>query len=243
MEQYAGNLEGLVEERTSDYLKQKKRAEDLLYMMLPMSVAEQLMEGKTVEAVKFENVTIYFSDICGFAQLSAESSPMEVVDLLNDLYTTFDTIIDTLDVYKVETIGDAYMVVSGLPQPNGNLHAREICRMALKLLTAARNFKIRHRPKDQLNLRIGIHSGPVCAGIVGRKMPRYCLFGDTVNTASRMQSNGEAMKIHVSPQTKEILSIFGNFQLKLRGPVNMKGKGEIVTWWLTGEINSDQMGN
>ncbi|ESN97917.1 hypothetical protein HELRODRAFT_114062 [Helobdella robusta] len=239
MEQYACNLEGLVEEKTSDYLKQKKRAEDLLYMMLPRSVAEQLMEGKAVEAVKFESVTIYFSDICGFTQLSAESSPMEVVDLLNDLYTTFDTIIEMLDVYKVETIGDAYMVVSGLPQPNGNLHAREISRMALKLLVAVRSFKIRHRPKDQLNLRIGIHSGPVCAGIVGRKMPRYCLFGDTVNTASRMESNGEPLKIHVSPDTKKLLDTFGTFQLKLRGSVTMKGKGDITTWWLLGENTND----
>lgn len=239
MEQYACNLEGLVEERTADYLKQKKRAEDLLYMMLPVSVAEQLLEGHTVEAVKFESVTIYFSDICGFTKLSAESTPMQVVDLLNDLYTTFDTIIETLDVYKVETIGDAYMVVSGLPIVNGLNHAKEICRMSLRLLNAVKSFKIRHRPKEQLMLRIGIHSGPVCAGIVGRKMPRYCLFGDTVNTASRMESNGEALKIHVSPQTKEILDIFGTFVLELRGPVAMKGKGEIVTWWLLGETNPD----
>lgn len=239
MEQYACNLEGLVEERTADYLKQKKRAEDLLYMMLPISVAEQLMEGRSVAAVKFESVSIYFSDICGFTQLSAESSPMEVVDLLNDLYTTFDSIIDTLDVYKVETIGDAYMVVSGLPQPNGNLHAREISRMALKLLIAVSSFKIRHRPKDQLNLRIGIHSGPVCAGIVGRKMPRYCLFGDTVNTASRMESNGEPLKIHVSAETKNILDTFQTFQLKLRGPIPIKGKGEMTTWWLLGETHQD----
>lgn len=239
MEQYAYNLEALVEERTADYLQQKKRAEDLLYMMLPRSVAVQLMQGETVQAEKFECVTIYFSDICDFTALSSDSTPMQVVDLLNDLYTTFDSIIGLFDVYKVETIGDAYFIVSGLPVRNGTLHVREIARAALTLLNAVKSFKIRHRPLEQLKLRIGIHSGPVCAGIVGMKMPRYCLIGDTVNTASRMESNGEPLKIHVSSRTKELLDSFSSFVLELRGSVPMKGKGELITWWLQGEINPD----
>ncbi|BFZ14046.1 hypothetical protein BsWGS_17085 [Bradybaena similaris] len=238
MEQYANNLEALVEERTSDYLQEKKKAEELLYNMLPRFVASQLIRGETVSAEWYDGVTIYFSDICGFTSLSAESTPMQVVDLLNDLYTCFDSIVEHFDVYKVETIGDAYMVVSGLPVRNGNLHAREIARMSLALLDAVFKFKIRHRPGDQLKLRIGIHSGPVCAGVVGLKMPRYCLFGDTVNTSSRMESNGLPLRIHVSPFTKELLDQFGTFHLEMRGAVEMKGKGTVVTYWLLGEDNS-----
>uniref|UniRef100_A0A663N7A5 Guanylate cyclase n=1 Tax=Athene cunicularia TaxID=194338 RepID=A0A663N7A5_ATHCN len=230
MEQYANNLEKLVEERTQAYLEEKRKAENLLYQILPHSVAEQLKRGETVRAEAFDSVTIYFSDIVGFTALSAESTPMQVVTLLNDLYTCFDAIIDNFDVYKVETIGDAYMVVSGLPVRNGKLHAREIVRMALALLEAVKTFKIRHRPNDQLHLRIGIHTGPVCAGVVGLKMPRYCLFGDTVNTASRMESNGQALKIHVSSTTKEVLDEFGCFELELRGDVEMK----VIRAWAWG---------
>uniref|UniRef100_A0A8C2DJR7 Guanylate cyclase n=1 Tax=Cyprinus carpio TaxID=7962 RepID=A0A8C2DJR7_CYPCA len=235
MEQYANNLENLVEERTQAYLEEKRKAENLLYQILPHSVAEQLKRGETVQAEAFDSVTIYFSDIVGFTSMSAESTPLQVVTLLNDLYTCFDAIIDNFDVYKVETIGDAYMVVSGLPVRNGKLHAREIASMSLALLEQVKTFKIRHIPNNQLRLRIGIHTGPVCAGVVGLKMPRYCLFGDTVNTASRMESTGEALRIHLSSATKEVLDEFGYFDLQLRGDVEMKGKGKMRTYWLLGE--------
>uniref|UniRef100_A0AAX7VPH5 Guanylate cyclase n=1 Tax=Astatotilapia calliptera TaxID=8154 RepID=A0AAX7VPH5_ASTCA len=234
-QQYANNLEELVEERTQAYHEEKRKAEALLYQILPHSVAEQLKRGETVQAEAFDSVTIYFSDIVGFTTLSAESTPLQVVTLLNDLYTCFDAIIDNFDVYKVETIGDAYMVVSGLPARNGKLHGREVARMSLALLEAVKSFQIRHRPNQQLRLRIGIHSGPVCAGVVGLKMPRYCLFGDTVNTASRMESTGEALKIHVSEATRQVLQEFSCFQLQLRGEIEVKGKGRMRTYWLVGE--------
>uniref|UniRef100_A0A8D3CCY5 Guanylate cyclase n=1 Tax=Scophthalmus maximus TaxID=52904 RepID=A0A8D3CCY5_SCOMX len=209
----------------------------LQYHILPHSVAEQLKRGETVQAEAFDSVTIYFSDIVGFTALSAESTPLQVVTLLNDLYTCFDAIIDNFDVYKVETIGDAYMVVSGLPVRNGKLHGREVARMSLALLEAVKTFRIRHRANQQLLLRIGIHSGPVCAGVVGLKMPRYCLFGDTVNTASRMESNGEALKIHVSEATRQVLQEFSCFTLELRGEIQVKGKGAMRSYWLLGEDN------
>lgn len=127
------------------------------------------------------------------------------------------------------------MVVSGLPVRNGDLHAREIARMALALLAKVHSFEIRHRPQEKLRLRIGLHSGACCAGVVGQKMPRYCLFGDTVNTASRMESNGEALKIHMSHSTKLILDRFGTFDMTMRGSISIKGKGEMMTFWLNGE--------
>uniref|UniRef100_A0A6M2DX41 Guanylate cyclase n=1 Tax=Xenopsylla cheopis TaxID=163159 RepID=A0A6M2DX41_XENCH len=236
MEQYANNLETLVEERTRDYFEEKRKCEELLYQLLPKSVASQLISGGAVAAETYDEVTVYFSDIVGFTKMSAESTPMEVVDLLNDLYSCFDSIIENFDVYKVETIGDAYMVVSGLPARNGSRHASEIARMALALLSAVDKFTIRHRPHEKLLLRIGIHTGPCVAGVVGRVMPRYCLFGDTVNTASRMESHGEPLKIHVSPFTKRLLDIMGGFLLQERGEVSMKGKPPMITYWLKGEV-------
>ncbi|KAK9723098.1 Protein tyrosine and serine/threonine kinase [Popillia japonica] len=235
MEQYANNLETLVDERTADYLDQKRKCEELLYQLLPKSVALQLITGKSVIAEIFDNVTIYFSDIVGFTSLSAQSTPLQVVDLLNDLYTCFDSVIGGYDVYKVETIGDAYMVVSGLPERNANMHAAEIARMSLALLNQVKTFKIRHRPEEPLKLRIGMHTGPCVAGVVGLKMPRYCLFGDTVNTASRMESNGLPLKIHVSGDTKAVLDTFQTFDLECRGEIDIKGKGKMTTYWLKGE--------
>ncbi|XP_076366072.1 atrial natriuretic peptide receptor 1-like [Tachypleus tridentatus] len=240
MEQYATNLEQLVEEKTSAFLEEKKKSEELLYQVIPKYVADQLKAGHHVKPETFECVTIYFSDIVGFTSLSAESTAMEVVDLLNDLYTTFDAIIENYGVYKVETIGDAYMVVSGVPVPNGNEHAREIARMSLTIREAICKFKIRHRPGRKMQIRIGMHTGSCAAGVVGLKMPRYCLFGDTVNTASRMESNGEANKIHVSPTSKATLDIFGTFIMSVRGEVELKGKGKILTYWLEGEAESTE---
>ncbi|KAJ3599659.1 hypothetical protein NHX12_033615 [Muraenolepis orangiensis] len=232
MEKYSKHLEAIVAERTQDLLQEKQKTDLLLYSMLPKPVADDLRQGRTAEAQSYSNATVYFSDIVGFTQLSGASTPHQVVDFLNQLYTTFDDIIDNYDIYKVETIGDAYMVVSGVPNENGINHAGEIASMALDLVNVCHAFKIPHKPTTQLRIRAGIHSGPVVAGVVGTKMPRYCLFGDTVNTASRMESTSEALKIQVSGTTADLLHTLGGYVLMCRGPLIVKGKGEMTTWWL-----------
>ncbi|NXG58069.1 GUC2C protein, partial [Hemiprocne comata] len=235
---YSRNLEHLVEERTELYKAERDRADRLNFMLLPRPVVKSLKETGLVEPELFEEVTIYFSDIVGFTTLCKYSTPMEVVDMLNDIYKNFDHILDHHDVYKVETIGDAYMVVSGLPNRNGNRHAVDISMMALDILSFMGSFELRHLPGLPVWIRIGIHSGPCAAGVVGIKMPRYCLFGDTVNTASRMESTGLPLRIHVNGSTINILKRTDcQFQYEVRGETYLKGRGTEITYWLTGTEN------
>ncbi|KAM6897101.1 guanylyl cyclase C [Xenentodon cancila] len=240
LQMYSRNLEHLVEERTALYKAERDRADRLNFMLLPRPVVKSLKETGVVEPELYDEVTIYFSDIVGFTTLCQYSTPMEVVDMLNDIYKGFDCIVDHHDVYKVETIGDAYMVASGLPKRNGNRHAVDICRMALDILEFMGTFQLRHLPGIPVWIRIGVHSGPCAAGVVGMKMPRYCLFGDTVNTASRMESTGHPLRIHVSEPTINILQRTEcKFEYEIRGETYLKGKGTETTHWLTGETGKD----
>ncbi|XP_069012160.1 guanylyl cyclase C [Embiotoca jacksoni] len=240
LQMYSRNLEHLVEERTVLYKAERDRADCLNFMLLPRPVVKSLKESGVVEPELYDKVTIYFSDIVGFTTLCQYSTPMEVVDMLNDIYKGFDSIVDHHDVYKVETIGDAYMVASGLPKRNGNRHAVDICRMALDILAFIGTFQLRHLPGIPVWIRIGVHSGPCAAGVVGIKMPRYCLFGDTVNTASRLESTGHPLRIHVSQPTINILQKTDcKFEYEMRGETYLKGKGTETTYWLTGETGED----
>ncbi|XP_028261488.1 retinal guanylyl cyclase 2 [Parambassis ranga] len=235
LEQYSSNLEELIRERTEELEIEKQKTEKLLTQMLPPSVAESLKSRGTVEPEHFDSVTLYFSDIVGFTTISANSEPIEVVDLLNDLYTIFDAIIGNHDVYKVETIGDAYMVASGIPVRNGNRHAAEIANMSLDILSAVGTFKMRHMPDVPVRIRIGLHSGSCVAGVVGLTMPRYCLFGDTVTTASRMESSGMPYRIHVHESTVKLLNDLNlGYKVVLRGRTEVRGKGIEETYWLVG---------
>ncbi|ELU18794.1 hypothetical protein CAPTEDRAFT_180115 [Capitella teleta] len=235
MEKYASNLEDIINDRTRQLVEEKKKTDLLLYRMLPSTIADHLKAGTTIKPELFREVSVYFSDIVSFTSMASESSPMEVVDFLNDLWTVFDDTIARYDVYKVETIGDAYMVASGIPLPNGQAHASEISSMALDVLSSVLTFKIRHRPDRQLEVRIGVHSGPVVAGVVGQTMPRYCLFGDTVNTASRMESTGAAQRIHISQDAYYAIKATNKgFIMAKRGLIDIKGKGVQTTYWLEG---------
>ncbi|KAK2819642.1 hypothetical protein Q7C36_021288 [Tachysurus vachellii] len=208
---------------------EKKKTETLLYAMLPRHVANQLKEGKKVEAGDFKVCTILFSDVVTFTNICADCEPIQIVNMLNAMYSRFDRLTNVHDVYKVETIGDAYMVVGGVPIPK-DTHAERVANFALGMRISAREVKnpITGQP---IQIRVGLHTGPVLAGVVGDKMPRYCLFGDTVNTASRMESHGVPDHIHMSPFTYSVLKD-KQFEIRDRGEIQVKGKGLMTTYFL-----------
>ncbi|KAL3050791.1 hypothetical protein OYC64_001123 [Pagothenia borchgrevinki] len=238
LEQYSSNLEDLIRERTDELEVERSKTDKLIGQLLPKSVAQSLKKGKPVQPEHYSDCTLYFSDIVGFTTISALSEPIEVVDLLNDLYTMFDAIIGLHDVYKVETIGDAYMVASGVPNRNGNLHAGEVANMSLDILHSIGNFKIKHMPEIKVKIRIGLHSGALVAGVVGLTMPRYCLFGDTVTTASIMESSGLPYRIHISLSTVKVLtSLKVGYHIDTR---KAQVKGTVDTYWLMGRDGFDK---
>ncbi|XP_076310826.1 soluble guanylate cyclase 88E-like [Tachypleus tridentatus] len=208
-----------------------KRTDELLYQMIPKQVADRLRKGEpAVDTCQdFECVTILFSDVITFTQICSRIPPMEVVSMLNTMYSMFDHLTETHKVYKVETIGDAYMGVAGAPDVDPK-HAENVCDMALDMVHVIGDLKDPSTGQS-LQIRVGVHSGAVVAGVVGLKMPRYCLFGDTVNTASRMESTSEALKIHISEVTKNQL-INNDWEISERGTIPVKGKGEMKTYWL-----------
>ncbi|CAG2170432.1 unnamed protein product [Oppiella nova] len=238
IEKYANNLEDLVKERTICLEEERRKTETLLYRMLPISVANNLRNGRQVLPEKYDNVTIFFSDIIGFTTIASFSEPLEVITILNDLYIAFDEIVQNFDVYKIETIGDAYMVVSGIPNRNED-HSEQIASMALEILHFCLQFKMRHMPTIPLRLRCGIHT--VVGGVVGNTNPRYCLFGDTVNIASRLETTSQPYRIHISKATEERLKRSGDYIIEYRGEITLKGRGKQPTYYLTGKRGFDRI--
>ncbi|XP_039600133.1 guanylate cyclase soluble subunit alpha-2 isoform X4 [Polypterus senegalus] len=190
-------------EKTHQALEEeKKKTVDLLYSIFPGDVAQQLWQEKTVQARKFDDVTMLFSDIVGFTAVCAQCTPMQVISMLNELYTRFDYQCGILDVYKIETIGDAYCVAGGLHKKSDS-HAKPIALMALKMMELSE--EVLTPDGKPIKLRIGIHSGSVLAGVVGVKMPRYCLFGNNVTLASKFESGSHPRCINISPTTYQLL--------------------------------------
>lgn len=205
------------------------KSQDLLLNILPESIALRLKNGSRSIADEFENTTVLFSDFVGFTELAEKMKPEKLVDMLNSVFSLFDDLTDKYGLEKIKTIGDSYMVAAGIPDHREN-HAEVIANFALDMLLALNAFNKRNG--HTLVIRVGINSGRVVAGVIGKKKFIYDLWGDTVNIASRMESHGVPGEIQVSHATFKKLD--KNFRLSPRGAIKIKGKGEMMTYILKG---------
>ena len=222
-------LEQRVEERTAELRREKERSEQLLLNVLPAEVAERLKHSHNSLADHFSEATILFADIVGFTSLARNLEPMQLVDGLNQIFSAFDHLTERYGLEKIKTIGDAYMVVGGLPLPSEN-HASAIAEMALEM--QAHMQTLDHIFDKSLQLRIGIHTGQVIAGVIGIKKFAYDLWGDAVNIASRMESQGKPGYIQVTDATYHHLK--DRYLCEPRGRILVKGRGDMHTYWLKG---------
>ncbi|NJO40058.1 MAG: response regulator [Cyanobacteria bacterium CRU_2_1] len=221
------------------FLKQiqieQEKSERLLLNVLPKPIADRLKQGQHTIADNFAEVTVLFADIVDFTRLAASLPPKELVELLNQIFSTFDRLVEQKGLEKIKTIGDAYLAVGGLPTPRSD-HAEAIAELALEMQSAIIQFTTPASPfafSRPLTMRIGINTGPVGAGVIGTTKFTYDLWGDTVNTASRMESQGIPGQIQVTTTTYELLK--KNYLFQERGAIDVKGKGEMVTYFLKGK--------
>ncbi|GAB4286089.1 MAG: hypothetical protein Fur0025_18260 [Oscillatoriaceae cyanobacterium] len=211
-----------------DKLKiEQQKSEDLLLNILPKQIAERLKEGQSTIADSFPNVSVLFADIVGFSKLATRVSPTQLVGMMNEVFSAFDYLADYYKLEKIKTIGDAYMVVAGLPVERSD-HADAIANIALDMQSSIET--INKNSSETFRIRIGINSGPVVAGVIGKKKFLYDLWGDTVNTASRMESHGLPGRIHVTQFTYELLE--DKYIFEPRGEIEVKGKGKMSTYFL-----------
>lgn len=209
---------------------EKEKSERLLLNILPRAIADRLKLGERTIAERFTEVTVLFADIVGFTSLANQTEPEELVSLLNDLFSRFDRLAEQHGLEKIKTIGDSYLVVGGLPVPSPD-QAEVVAEMALAMLAVTADLN-RERGA-QLALRIGLNSGPVIAGVIGRRKFTYDLWGTTVNLASRMQSSGPPNHVQISEGTRRLLR--DKFHLTERGAVHCKGVGEVRSYLLDGK--------
>jgi guanylate cyclase len=208
---------------------EQQKAEELLLNILPRSIADQLKASAQPIADQFSSASILFADVVDFTPLSERLPAAEVVGILDHLFSHFDALAERYGLEKIKTIGDCYMVAAGVPTPRPD-HAAALATMALDMIEAMRTSdEVGHLG---LELRIGISSGPVVAGVIGRKRFLYDLWGDAVNTASRMESHGTPGRIQVTRATRELLG--DDFLCEARGPIPVKGKGEVEAWYVVG---------
>lgn len=208
---------------------EQEKSESLLLNILPEAIAKKLKEGESNIAQRFDQVTILFADLVGFTEFSTRINPEELIQLLNEIFSKFDAMTEKYGLEKIKTIGDSYMVAGGIPIPCDN-HAELVAEMALDMQVAIREFSTVYG--ESLNIRIGINTGPVVAGVIGTKKFIYDLWGDAVNTASRMESHGIPGAIQVTAETYRILQ--DKYILEERGLIEIKGKGKMATYLLMG---------
>eukprot|EP00055_Hartaetosiga_balthica_P000101 m.135671 g.135671 ORF g.135671 m.135671 type:complete len:696 (-) comp10129_c0_seq1:385-2472(-) len=217
--------------------QKKRQIDNLLHSILPPVVANSLAAGRIPPAERYQNVTVLFADIAGFTNISSDIPAKEVMDMLHELFVKFDDLADRHGCYKVETIGDAYMVACGCPEECAD-HALRIANLAIDMVRIAQQV-ISPLDGEPLRIRVGLHSGPLMAGVVGRARPRYCLFGDTVNVASRMESNGLPGAIQASYRFTQALPMDHPFEIVPRGHIEIKGKGLMKTFLVIGSLEDN----
>lgn len=232
---YEGTVQDISTRRQAEaeLQQQRVRTERLLYNILPYQIAQKLQKTSGTIAEQFDQVTVLFADLVDFTRLAHTMGPTDLVDLLNRIFSEFDRLCEGYQVEKIKTIGDAYMVAAGLPSPMPG-HARAIAQLALDMRDSMTHFKVGGQP---LQIRIGIHTGAVVAGVIGRKKFAYDLWGETVNLASRLEATSLPGQIQVSSALYEKLR--GRFQLTLRGDTFVKGMGSLSTYWLEAGLKLD----